>query len=150
MSDLLNELKPLIGELEAIWSRVTPMDIRALWDPDESEPYYIAEEIEDPMCDWDTIEAYWQASADYIATFELHTSGHRAKLVAPGLASVLFSMRWTATLTTDPRPITFDVKTSALLRQTGAEGYGGWRLCQWIESPLGPLPYIKKAYRAGV
>ena len=147
MPPLLDELTPLIATWEDCWNRLEPTKLRDWWDPDEINPYYVAEEITDPMFSWDEIMPYWQEAESILAHFSVRTWDHHCKLVGSDLASMQIMMHWNAVLAgPDPTPFGLDVRVSALARKISDT----WLFCQWIESPVGALPYIKSRYTSNV
>ena len=147
MSDLQNELQDLLRRFEDIWSRLKPTQLRELWDPNESDPYYIAEEIAEPMYGWETIEPYWAQAEEILVRFSIRTFDMRCKRVAQDLAVLNFTMHWNGVVKgMEHAPMGLDVRVSALVRK-GAEG---WRFCHYVESPLGAFPYLQASYQANV
>ena len=129
------QCRELLERFEDLWSRRKPTQLRELWDPAEDNPFYIAEEIADPMYGWDTILPYWREAEQLLLKF------------TPGLAAMKFIMHWSGLLRgMEQMPLGLDVRVSALLRRTEA----GWRFCHYVESPLGPFPYLQASYRANV
>jgi hypothetical protein len=140
-------LEKLLTDYEAIWCRLKPTELRDLWDPDEQHPFYIAEEIAEPMYDWPTIEAYWAEAEKILLKFALRTRNLHCKTIGPGLAAMNFIMHWNGLMRgMEHNPLGLDVRVSALARETDA----GWRFCHYVESPLGPLPYLMASYMNNV
>jgi hypothetical protein len=141
------ELVDLLRRYEETWCRLKPTELRALWDPAEQNPYYIAEEIVEPMYDWESIEAYWAEAEEILLKFSIRTRDLRCKAIQPDLAAMNFIMHWNGLLRgMEHSPLGLDVRVSALARKTDI----GWRFCHYVESPLGPLPYLMASYRENV
>lgn len=140
-------LRMLLSDYEDIWCRLKPTELRSLWDPDEEHPYYIAEEIPEPIYDWATLEQYWAEAEQILTKFSLRTWDLRCKAVAPGLAVMNFMMHWNGIMRgLEHNPFGLDVRVTALARETS----DGWRFCHYVESPLGPLPYLMASYAGNV
>lgn len=147
MSALETELEALLSALRERWCRIKPTEIRELWDPAETEPFYIAEEIPSPMYSWDQIEPYWREAENILIKFAIRTWDLRCKMISEDVAALNFMMHWDGLVKGfEDGPLGLDVRVSALARKTDA----GWRFCQWIESPLGALPYLKATYLRNV
>lgn len=148
MADLASEIAPLLKAYEACWASRTPTKLRALWHPDEDNPYYVAEEVPVALFGWAKIEPYWRDAEKILKRFSIRTWDLHCKAMAPDLAALQFMMHWNAEMAgLDPRPIGLDVKVFAIA-QTSPEG---WRFRHaYVESPLGALPYIKSIYHGNV
>lgn len=147
MSDLESGLRTLLAGYEDCWNRLKPTELRRLWDPAEQAPYYIAEEIAEPIYDWPTLESYWAEAEAILSKFSLRTRDLHCKEVAPDLAVMNFVMHWNGVMRgLEHNPFGLDVRVSALARKTDE----GWRFCHYVESPLGPLPYLMESYRGNV
>lgn len=141
------DVAELLGRFEETWCRLRPTELRALWDPEEQQPFYIAEEIAEPMYGWEVIEAYWRDAEAILVKFSVRTRDLRCKRVGAEHAVVNFIMHWNGLLRgMEQSPLGLDVRVSALLRNTRE----GWRFCHYVESPLGALPYLQASYRANV
>lgn len=148
MSELHAGIEALLRRYADCWTRLKPTELKALWHPDEAAPYYVAEEKPRPMWSMPEIAAYWAEAEGVLKRFSLRTWDLQCKPVAPELAAMQFMMHWNGELKgLDPAPIGLDVKVFALAQPAG----DGWRFRHaYIESPPGPLPFLKAAYRAGV
>jgi len=147
MPDLKGELSDLLLAFEDRWCRLKPTELRDLWDPDESHPFYIAEEIANPMYGWDVIEPYWQIAEEMLLKFSIRTWDLKYKLLTDELAAMNFMMHWNGLIKgMEDGPMGLDVRVSAIVRLTS----GGWRFCNYVESPLGAFPYLRATYEANV
>lgn len=143
MADLQTDLETLLSEFRDRWCRLKPTELRELWDPAETNPFYIAEEVTDPMYGWDVIEPYWQASEELLLKFTIRTFNLKCKLLNDDLAAMNFMMHWNGLIKgMEDAPLGLDVRVSAIVRSTDA----GWRFCHYVESPLGAFPYLKATY----
>ena len=142
-----NSLQDLIKSFEERWNRRNPSALRELWDPDDRNPFYIAEEISDPMYDWNTIESYWKVAEDILLKFSIRTWNLTYKLLANDLGVINYMMHWDGLIKgMEDAPLGLDVRVSAIVRRTRE----GWRFCHYVESPLGAFPFLKAAYQANV
>jgi hypothetical protein len=147
VSTLESELEHLLGEFCDRWRRIKPTELRQLWDPAETEPFYIAEEIVNPMYGWDAIEPYWREAETILLKFAVRTWDLKCKLLSDDIAAMNFMMHWDGLVKgMEDAPLGLDVRVSAMVRKTAE----GWRFCHWVESPLGALPYLKTVYTRNV
>lgn len=147
MSDLETELEDLLAGFRDRWTRIKPTELRELWDPNEQNPFYIAEEITDPMYGWDVIEPYWKAGEDLLLKFSIRTWNLKCKAIGETHAVMNFMMHWDGLVKgMEDAPLGLDVRVSAIVKRTDA----GWRFCHYVESPLGAFPYLKATYTANV
>ena len=147
MADLDRELAELLTAFEDRWCRCKPTELKQLWDPGETNPFYIAEEVPDPLFGWDVIEPYWQAAEDLLLKFSIRTWALKCKLLSDDLAALNFMMHWNGLFKgMEDAPLGLDARVSAIVRRTKA----GWRFCHYIESPLGAFPYLKSVCQDNV
>ena len=147
MVDLKNELNDLLTAVEDCWNRRKPTELKGLWDQEETDPYYIAEEVPEPMYGWDTIEPYWRAAEDLLLKFSIRTWDLKCKMLSDDLAAMNYMMHWNGLIKgMEDSPLGLNVRVSAVVRKTNA----GWRFCHYVESPLGAFPYLKAVYQANV
>ncbi len=147
MTELQQDLQDLLAEFEKRWCRLKPTELKELWDPAESNPFYIAEEIAEPMYGWEVIEPYWQAAEQILLKFSIRTWGLKCKLIGEDLAVMNFIMHWNGLIKgMEDGPLGLDVRVSAIVRRTDE----GWRFCHYVESPLGAFPYLRATYLANV
>lgn len=147
MTDLHTDLEALLEEFRERWCRLKPTELRQLWDPEETNPFYIAEEVADPMYGWDVIEPYWRASEELLLKFSIRTWDLKCKPLSDDLAAMNFMMHWDGLIKgMEDAPLGLDVRVSAVVRSTA----DGWRFCHYVESPLGAFPYLKATYAANV
>lgn len=144
---LEKDLLDLLQGFEERWNRINPTALKELWDPDETEPFYIAEEITDPMYGWDAIEPYWKIAEDILLKFKIRTFDMKCKMIGENLAAMNYMMHWDGLIKgMEDAPLGLDVRVSALVRNTK----DGWRFCHYVESPLGAFPFLKAVYTANV
>jgi hypothetical protein len=121
------------------------LGVKALWD--EAEPWWVAEEIEQPLIGWPAIESYLGSLPRTIAAMRLASAGHRFKAIGPDHALGLWRLEWKASAWRGNPPSTHriggEVTSTALFRRTA----DGWRFVHYAETVLGPLPFVGKAYK---
>lgn len=147
MSDLHAELEDLLVGFRDRWCRLKPTELRELWDPEEDNPFYIAEEVPGTMYGWGMIEPYWQEAEKILLKFAIRTFDMKCKPLGETHAALNFVMHWDGLIKgMEDAPLGLDVRVSAIVRKTDQ----GWRFCHYVESPLGAFPYLKATYVANV
>jgi hypothetical protein len=143
---LIREIETVLEQLTQRWNRMDFSAIRELWDPEESEPYYLPEESQQLLASWDAIEAYWANTKATISRLSMRIWDVQAKLLAPDLAVAVYRMHWNGEVTGYPAPLGGDNRVTAIFRRSGET----WRFCHYIEAPLAPLLYLKRLYELDV
>ena len=142
-----DEISALMESYKRFWNAMNFSELEGLFDAEEKDIVYLAEEIAEPMIGLDRIREYWSANTKLIDTIEIATDPPLIKLVAPGIALIFFGMRWRARLRGvrgfPVKPVAGDVNVTALLRRKKA----GWRFFHYTEAPLGALPFLRRAYQ---
>lgn len=147
MQTLDDKIKNLLSDFENCWSRAKPTDLISLWDTSEREPYYIAEEVFDPMYSWPELKMYWSTAESLLSKFMIETSRPMYKNVSEHLTVLNFYMHWDALLKEKGSlPIGLDVRVSCILKHIEHKLF----FIHYVESPLGALPYLKSTYQNNV
>ena len=146
MGDLKAEIDSLLEELVERWNAMELLKIRELWDPNETQPYYIPEEAEQPLIGWEAIENYWQGTMDSISRLKMRVWDLQVKSLSADLAVAIYRLHWTADVKGFPKPVGGDNRVTAIFRHTDA----GWRFCHYVEAPLAPITYMRQLYELNV
>ena len=146
MGDLKAEIDSLLEELVERWNAMELLKIRELWDPNETQPYYIPEEAEQPLTGWEAIESYWQGTMDSISRLKMRVWDLQAKNLSADLAVAIYRLHWTADVEGFPKPVGGDNRVTAIFRHTDA----GWRFCHYVEAPLAPITYMRQLYELNI
>ncbi len=143
-------LDNVVDRYEAAWNSLDMIAMAELWHAAEPDVYYVAEEIDAPLYDFDAVKAYWKMTRTAMDWVRLTTTERRYKLLTDDLAVATFAMHLDGQLKgqapLQPQPFGVDVRVSALLRRVGDD----WRFIHYAEAPLGALPFVRRAYRANV
>ena len=137
---------------EKCWGRLDFDAMRRLWDDDEHDPIYLAEEHREVFVGYPVIEAYWAATREPLVRARVRTWDRLIKQIGDDLAVAFYQMRWMVEL--DPSgpmlvgaqvlpdgrrvPVGGDVRATAVFRRRGAD----WRFIHYVESPLGALTQL--------
>jgi len=144
---LTTEIRAFLDDYIAHWNAYDVARLRALWDSEEENPIYVAEEA-DVLYGWPALERYW--AVDRSSSERLIKYGNlETKEAAPGVAIAFYQLSWNVYLRNIrlyPKPIGGTVRVSALLRRKPE----GWRLFHYVEAPLAAMIQVRRALEAAV
>ncbi|MCB2109217.1 MAG: nuclear transport factor 2 family protein [Rhodobacteraceae bacterium] len=143
---LHDEIKAVLDDYIAKWNVYDIPGMKALWDSDEAEPIYVAEE-RDPIIGWQAMETYWGGGAK-TSTHLIKYSDLMARKAADDVAHAFYRLHWNVYIPGGayPRPIGNSVRVTSLLRKKPA----GWRLFHHIEAPEASIIQLRKAHERAV
>jgi hypothetical protein len=144
--ELTAALAAVFAELYACYSRRDFAATRTLWDPDEPQPVYLAEEIDEFRRGWPAIEDYWAATRAALPHLGVRHRDVQAHAIGPDLAIATCHMHWDAVIAGQPQPIGGDVRVSATFRRRAQ----GWKLIHYVEAPLAPTIYFRRQLERSV
>lgn len=136
----------IFAEMTAVLDRTAELfnsqkSVIELWDTDDAQPYYIAEEIREPIVGWDALNAYMDpARKRMLDTFRWGYSNLRARLLCPDIALALFD-HWFEILIVGENQVPragFD-RVLALYRKRP----DGWKQILYAQCPYGPYDYVQ-------
>ncbi|HET9428907.1 MAG TPA: nuclear transport factor 2 family protein [Allosphingosinicella sp.] len=145
--DLHRELSDFLDAYFAAWNIYDVQRMRALWDTQEEQAVYLAEECE-PHVGWQAIERYWgvdRSKAERLLTWRDLT----AIEAGPGVAIAFFHCNWSTYLPGNrlyPKPFGGPVRISMVLRRKDE----GWRAIHYVEAPLASLVQLRRAHEEAV
>ena len=144
MADLNAEIEIVLHQAAEIWNSQNYARLKELWDTDDPEPFYLAEEQDNWVFGWKQLEKYWvpapgKRSIDAIMMryYDIH-----AKLIAPDLALAAFWVRHDMKIRGPLKPWGGDARVSAVFRRKD----GDWRFISYAEACMTPLLYMQKLY----
>jgi len=148
MTAIHDEVADVLNRYVAHWNDWEMDAVRALWDPDEAEPIYVAEETP-PMIGWDALARYWKVSEPRRSEHYIALTDLIVREIAPGVAHAFYMLSWNVYIYNNrlyPKPIGGSVRATTLLRKKSE----GWRLFHHIEAPLASLLQLKEAHEKNV
>ena len=141
---LTAEIDAVLNEYEALWDAQDTAGLIALWDQDDPEPYYLAEEQDEWRIGWDQVKDYFDPAGESTTeSIRMRFDGVQARWLADDLAFAKFWIRFDTKMDFLPNPIGTDARASAIFRKTDE----GWRLITWAESPGSPILYVQRLYK---
>lgn len=148
MSTLKDEVTAVLERYVAHWNAWEMDAVKALWDADEKEPIYVAEETP-PLIGWDALDRYWAVSEPRRSEHYIGLSNVMVREIAPDVAHAFYRLSWNVFIRDNhlyPKPIGGSVRATTLLRRKPE----GWRLFHHIEAPLASLLQLKEAHEKNV
>jgi hypothetical protein len=141
---LTAEIDAVLNEYEALWDAQDTAGLIALWDENDPEPYYLAEEQDEWRIGWDQVKDYFDPPGDSTTeSIRMRFDGVQARWLADDLAFAKFWIRFDTKMEFLPNAIGTDARASAIFRKTDE----GWRLITWAESPGSPILYVQRLYK---
>ena len=145
-SNLKKAIAAVLEQLQQNWNCMDLKAMANLWDTSDPNPFYLPEEVEQPLRDWDEIQAYWDKTMEMIPRLKMRVWDLEAVPVSDDLAWVSYQFHWDAEAEGYARPVGADNRAVALFRKLPE----GWRICRYAEAPLAPILYMRKLYENSV
>jgi hypothetical protein len=141
---LTAEIDAFLDEYEQQWDLQDPSRLAELWDQDDDQPFYLAEEQDEWRIGWQQVMDYFDPAGESTTdSIRMRFDGVQARWLSDELAFAKFWIRFDTKMQFLPTPIGTDARASAIFRKTDA----GWRLVTWAESPGSPILYIARLYK---
>lgn len=130
----------------ACWTRLDQPAIRDLWDPEEAEPYFLPQEIMEPIIGWNDLTSYYTNAKARLVRCSMRVWDINVKLVGPDLAVALYQMHWNGEIKGFDHLFDIDSRVTALFRKRGDR----WLICHYVEAPAAPMLHLQKYYASNV
>jgi ketosteroid isomerase-like protein len=148
MKDIRNEVQDVIDALEAAWKAHDFAALKTLWDIDDPQPIYIAEEAEEAFTSWPQIDAYWSRTGTVLSRVGHRTANRLIKSASPDIAIVLYDMHWNAEVAPGglfgSEKMAGDNRVTIMLRRKPQ----GWRIFHYVEAPVAGMVQMRQHMRA--
>ena len=145
-ASLTEEIAGVLDRLRDNWNRMDLKAMAELWDTSDPQPFYLPEEVEEPLRDWDAIQAYWDKTMQMIPRLKMRIWDIQTSPLSEDLAWVSYQFHWDAVAEGYDKPVGADNRAVALFRKLPE----GWRICRYVEAPLAPILYMRKLYENSV
>lgn len=140
-STLDGEITAFLARYADAYNREDYSALLGMWDQDDPNVFYMAEEIDPPMHGWKTIRAYFSRSG-VLDGIRNEYSNVRAHYVAPDVAIATYRLRFDIKVRNLEPLSSFD-RIVALFRRKG----GAWKMIAYAEAPQAPLTMVRKALK---
>lgn len=148
MSDLQAEIKQVIQALEKAWKAHDFGAVKALWDTDDPQPIYIAEEAEKPFTSWPEIDDYWSRTGTVLSRVSHRTANQVIKAASEDIAIVLYDMHWNAEVAPGGLyggdKMAGDNRVNIMLRRKPE----GWQIFHYVEAPVAGAVQMRQHMRS--
>lgn len=141
-SALEAEIGAFLGRYAAAYNRQDYAALLALWDRDDPDVFYMAEEIDPPMHGWKLIDAYF-SRAGVLDGIRNEYSDVRAHYLAPDVALATYRLRFDIKVR-NMKPLSGFDRIVAVFRRRD----GQWKLAAYAEAPQAPLTMVRKLGRS--
>ena len=141
------EIAAVIHDTAERWNSQDFASVLELWDRDDPEPFYLAEERDDWLIGWAELEAYLDppVPSPVVEAIREKMSNIRVKPLTEDLAIAVWDMHFEMKMR-GQAPIGEDVRVTAALRKRPA----GWRYIYYAEAPQTTLVYMRKLFERDV
>ena len=141
---LTAEIDAALNDYEALWDRQNPAELAEMWDRDDDQPFYLAEEQDEWRIGWEQLMGYFDPPGESTTeSIRMRFDGVQARSLSDDLAFAKFWIRFDTKMDFLPNPIGTDARASAIFRKTD----DGWKLITWAESPGSPILYVQRLYK---
>ncbi len=140
-------IESMFDSYREAWAANEASLLEAHWDVSDPTPVYLAEEIDQPITDWDGLRAYWRHNEGFHEKVRLGFSGYVYKPLGDDRVMVVFDMRWDIRFRNfESDAMGGDNRVVTTLRRVD----GQWRLTSWAEAPIAPIIYMRRLYERDV
>jgi ketosteroid isomerase-like protein len=132
------DIEAVVQATAAAWNSQNYASVMDLWDRDEPNVMYLAEEQPGWFVGWSQLKAYLGSNAPFIEAIREEMSNIRVQPLADNLAAVTWDMHFEMK-TKGTRPIGEDIRVTAILRKKTE----GWRYIHYAEAPMTASMYMR-------
>jgi uncharacterized protein (TIGR02246 family) len=133
-------LDALIARYRAAWCARDFAALATLF-VDDDATVYLAEEIAEPAVGTAAIRRYFDTCARVLTSMDVSTGAPHVCVLGPDAWALFFPMRWRLSAG-EAAPLAGRVHVSAVVVRDA----GALRFVQYVEAPLGALPFVRAAY----
>jgi SnoaL-like domain len=129
---LPDDLGDLFQRLDRAWSTLDFPALAELWDDEDPEPWYIADELGDAATGWTDFRRYWQRMSARLRAAEVRSTVQRVRRLSDDLGLAHLLVDWSLRPLESDQPHTGQSRVLAVLRRRDS----AWRLVAWMEAPF--------------
>ncbi len=135
------ELTAFLVRYAEAYNREDYTTLLGMWDQDDPDAVYMAEEIDPPLHGWKIIRAYFSRGGA-LDGIRNEYSNVRAHYVAPDVAVATYRLRFDIKVKNLEAMSSFD-RIMAVFRRKAGE----WKMIAYAEAPQAPLTMVRKALK---
>jgi ketosteroid isomerase-like protein len=139
------EIEAVVHDTAARWNSQDYASVMDLWDRDEPNVMYLAEEQPGWFVGWGQLKAYLGSSTPFIEAIREEMSNIRVQPIAADLAAVTWDMHFEMKQK-GVQPIGEDIRVTAIMRRKAE----GWRYIHYAEAPMTASMYMRKLMQQDV
>jgi len=148
MSQLQQEIEEVFRAYEEIWNSQDLARLKELWDEEDPNPFYLAEEQDDWKFGWDAVERYWvpNPGKSALESIMMAYRDFHVKQIAPDVAICACWVRHDMKMRGPYKATGGDARVMCVFRKKP----DGWRFVAYAEGPMSPVLYMHKLYEMNV
>jgi ketosteroid isomerase-like protein len=136
-----DEITAFLARYAAAYNREDYAALLGMWDTDDANVFYMAEEIDPPLQGWKTLRAYF-ARPGVLDGIRNEYSRVRAHYLAPDVAIATYKLRFDIKIRNMQALSSWDRIVAVFRRKDGE-----WKMIAYAEAPQAPLTMIRKAVK---
>jgi ketosteroid isomerase-like protein len=138
---LSNEIQTFLNEYADVYNRQDYATLFTMWDQDNPNPIYMAEEIDPPLHGWNRLQAYFNPKPGFTVLDGIRNeySEVRAHYLSEDLAVATYKLRYDIKVKRQ-KPMSSWDRVMAVFRKRDGE----WKLTAYAEAPQSPLTMVRK------
>lgn len=141
-AELDRELTAFLTRYAEAYNRQDYAALLRMWDTDDPDAFYIAEEVDPPLHGWKRINAYF-ARPGVLDGIRNEYSRVQAHYLAPDVAIATYFLRFDIKVKTLKPLSSFDRVVAVFRRKEG-----GWKMAAYVEAPQAPLTMVRKLLKS--
>lgn len=138
---LTEEIEAFLASYAEAYNRQDYETLLSMWDQDDPDPIYIAEEINPPMQGWDRLNAYFNPKPGFLVLDGIRNeyTEVNAHYLSPELAIATYKLRFDIKVKGQRAMSSWD-RIMAVFRQKDGE----WKMTAYAEAPMAPLTMVRE------
>ncbi|MCC5793366.1 MAG: nuclear transport factor 2 family protein [Chromatiales bacterium] len=144
---LTAEIEDFLAEYAQAYNRQDYATLLGMWDEEDPDVLYMAEEVDPPMQGWSRLRRYFdpRPGVQVLDGIRNRYTQVRARLLAPGLALASWRLDFEIKVMRVPAIGSWD-RCIGLFRQRGQR----WKMFLYAEAPMGPLTMVRGMLQSAV
>ena len=140
-SQITQEIEAFLATYAEVYNRQDYTTLVSMWNQDDPDPIYIAEEINPPMQGWDRINAYFNPKPGFSVLDGIRNeyTDVRAHYLGQDLAIATYKLRFDIKVKNRPAMSSWD-RVMAVFRKKDGE----WKMTAYAEAPMAPLTMVRE------
>jgi SAM-dependent methyltransferase len=144
MKNLQIEIEQIFKDAERIWDSQKYVDLKTLWDEDDPDPFYLAEEQADWKIGWDDLRKYWEPvpGKRMLEAIRMRFYDIKIKPLSDEYLFAVGRVRHDMKMRGPIKAWGGDARINALFRKKKE----GWKFIAYAESHKTPVIYMQELY----